>query len=288
MLNVHHLELFFYVARHGGITAALPHIPYGIQQPAVSAQIAQLEEHLGAKLFERRPFALTRAGQMAYEFAAPFFSGLDALESQLKSEPEQHLRVAASAIVLQAHLPALLERLGVQPPELRLALREATQAEAQTLLIEQQVELALVAFDAPIRGLQSEVLLRLPPQLVVPAADPARNAATVLKREDLHLVAMPERFQPSRSVLAELDRRGLSYTLGVEAGSLDLVDTYVGAGHGIGISLAVPSRRPGPGVRYLPLTGFDPVQFGALWKGLLGPLSERLLAEAKSYIRDLE
>ena len=75
MLNVHHLELFFYVARHGGITAALPHIPYGIQQPAVSAQIAQLEEHLGAKLFERRPFALTRAGQMAYEFAAPFFRG---------------------------------------------------------------------------------------------------------------------------------------------------------------------------------------------------------------------
>ncbi|MEY5011956.1 MAG: hypothetical protein RLZZ253_3095, partial [Verrucomicrobiota bacterium] len=201
---------------------------------------------------------------------------------------EQHLRVAASAIVLQAHLPALLERLGVQPPELRLALREATQAEAQTLLIEQQVELALVAFDAPIRGLQSEVLLRLPPQLVVPASDPARNAATVLKREDLHLVAMPERFQPSRSVLAELDRRGLSYTLGVEAGSLDLVDTYVGAGHGLGISLAVPSRRPGPGVRYLPLTGFDPVQFGALWKGRLGALSERLLAEAKSYIRDLE
>jgi DNA-binding transcriptional LysR family regulator len=287
MLNIHHLELFFYVARHGGISAALPHIPYGVQQPAVSAQIGQLEEYLGARLFERRPFALTRVGTMAYEFIAPFFSGLGGLESQLRSEPEQHLRVAASAIVLQSHLPALLQRLGLQPPELRLALREATQAQAQTLLIQQEVELALVAFDSPPKGLQSEVLLKIQPQLVVPVSDSAKNAAAVLKRGELHLVAMAEKFQPSRSVLAELDRRGVVWNLGVETGSLDLVDTYVGAGHGVGISLSVPNRQPLAGVRHLPLTGFPLIQFGALWKGRLGPLATKLLAVAKAYIREL-
>ena len=50
-MNVHHLELFYYVARHGGIMPAVRNIPYGIQQPAVSSQIAQLEEFLGVTLF---------------------------------------------------------------------------------------------------------------------------------------------------------------------------------------------------------------------------------------------
>src|SRR5207237_749330 len=43
-MNIHHLELFYYVARHGGIVPAVRNMPYGIQQPAVSGQIARLEE----------------------------------------------------------------------------------------------------------------------------------------------------------------------------------------------------------------------------------------------------
>ena len=40
LMNIHHLELFYFVAKHGGIAAAVRNIPYGIQQPAVSGQIA--------------------------------------------------------------------------------------------------------------------------------------------------------------------------------------------------------------------------------------------------------
>jgi DNA-binding transcriptional LysR family regulator len=64
-MNVHHLELFYFVAKHGGIAAAVRNIPYGIQQPAVSGQIAKLEESLGTKLFQRRPFALSPWGREA-------------------------------------------------------------------------------------------------------------------------------------------------------------------------------------------------------------------------------
>ena len=49
--KIHHLELFFYVAKHEGITPAVRHMPYGIQQPAVSGQVLQLERDLGVKLF---------------------------------------------------------------------------------------------------------------------------------------------------------------------------------------------------------------------------------------------
>jgi len=277
MLNIHHVELFYYVARHGGISSALAHIPYGVQQPAVSLQIGRLEESLGLKLFERRPFGLTPAGRELYEFAAPFFSGLDRVEASLRGDSEQHLRLAASPIVLQAHLPALLERLEVRPPKLRLTLREANQKQAESLLREQQVELAIVAMDASAAGFETERLLDLKPVLVVPLSDPAKTAADVLRRDGLGFIALPDGVQPSTAVFAELDRRDLSWKLAVEASSLELIDTYVAAGHGVGLSVEIPGVPSATTVRRLPLTGFPVIEFGAFWSGRLSPLATRFL-----------
>ena|SRR5438874_9503266 len=85
-MNIHHLELFYFIATHGGITEAARKMPYGIQQPAISAQILRLEEHLGVKLFQRRPFHLTPAGRELYEFAAPFFSRVQETSERLRGE----------------------------------------------------------------------------------------------------------------------------------------------------------------------------------------------------------
>ena len=82
-MNIHHLELFYFVAKFEGITSAVRKMPYGIQQPAVSGQILKLEEKLGIKLFNRRPFALTPAGGELYEYIYPFFCGLGDLEEKL-------------------------------------------------------------------------------------------------------------------------------------------------------------------------------------------------------------
>ena len=59
-------------------------IPYGIQQPAVSGQVAQLEQFLGVTLFQRRPFALTAEGEKLYKFIQPFFSNLDKVATELQ------------------------------------------------------------------------------------------------------------------------------------------------------------------------------------------------------------
>src|SRR3982750_510781 len=104
-MNVHHLELFYYVARYEGIMEAVRKIPYGIQQPAVSGQVAQLEEFLGVTLFQRRPFSLTPPGVKLYEFITPFFSGLDAIASDLQGGKARQIRIGASTIVLRDHLP---------------------------------------------------------------------------------------------------------------------------------------------------------------------------------------
>jgi DNA-binding transcriptional LysR family regulator len=84
-MNVHHLELFYYVARHGGIMPAVRNIPYGIQQPAVSSQIAQLEEFAGTTLFQRRPFALTPSGEKLFEFVRPFFPNLEKVRPNFRA-----------------------------------------------------------------------------------------------------------------------------------------------------------------------------------------------------------
>src|SRR2546430_11049204 len=104
-MNIHHLELFYYVARHGRIMEAVRNIPYGIQQPAVSGQVAQLEEFLGVILFQRRPFALTAEGEKLFRFIQPFFSNLEAMATELQGGRARQIRIGASTIVLRDHLP---------------------------------------------------------------------------------------------------------------------------------------------------------------------------------------
>ena len=79
-VNLHHLELFYYTAKAKGISNAVKIIPYGIRQPAISQQLMKLEEEAGTRLFERKPFALTPAGERLYRFLSRFF---DNIESEL-------------------------------------------------------------------------------------------------------------------------------------------------------------------------------------------------------------
>src|SRR6266481_3248947 len=118
-MNVHHLELFYYVARHGGIMEAVRNIPYGIQQPAVSGQVAQLEEFLGVTLFQRRPFALTPPGERLYRFVSPFFSNLNAVASELQGGKERQIRIGASTIILRYPLPDLFQQLRRPYPDMK-------------------------------------------------------------------------------------------------------------------------------------------------------------------------
>ncbi len=121
-MNIHHLELFYFVARHGGIAEAVRNIPYGIQQPAVSGQVAQLEEYLGVTLFQRRPFALTPAGERLYRFIQPFFSGLDGMASELQGGKARQIRIGASTTVLRDHLPELFQSVRKKFPNLKIGL----------------------------------------------------------------------------------------------------------------------------------------------------------------------
>lgn len=173
MLNIHHLELFYHVARAGGITAALRLIPYGIQQPAVSQQMGQLEEAIGAKLFHRRPFSLTPVGREVQDYIAPFFSGLPQLAGKLNGQTRAQLRLAASGGVMRDYFPALLFGLERRVPGLRLTLRESSMEGATRLLRDHEADVAFGLYDREhATGLQFTPLVKLPVAILTPESSP--------------------------------------------------------------------------------------------------------------------
>jgi DNA-binding transcriptional LysR family regulator len=289
-MNVHHLELFYYVARHGGIMPAVRNIPYGIQQPAVSAQVAQLEEFLGVTLFQRRPFALTAAGEKLFTFIRPFFSGLDKIAGELQGGQARHFRVGASTIVLRDHLPRLLGGVRKKFPGLKISLREGFPAQLETFLMHDEVDLVITMTERkPPAGLQSLVLLELPMVLLVEKSSRLKSAEELWRRDKIAepLICLPAPEALTKNFLEQLRRRRVEWFPSVEASSVDLIETYVASGLGIGVSVSVPQKALSPKVRALPLPEFPPALIGALWRGKVTPLLAAFLAEARLRAREL-
>src|SRR3984885_5170105 len=146
-MNVHHLELFYHVARHGGISEAVRNIPYGIQQPAVSAQVAQLEDDLGVILFHRRPFSLTPPGEKLYRFIEPFFAGLDGMAKELQGGAAHQLRIGSSDVILRDHLPEVLQMARRRFSQLTFTLRADFPPQLEAMLQRQEIDLAIIVTD---------------------------------------------------------------------------------------------------------------------------------------------
>jgi DNA-binding transcriptional LysR family regulator len=290
-MNVHHLELFYYVARHGGIMPAVRNIPYGIQQPAVSAQVAQLEEYLGVTLFQRRPFALTPAGEKLYAFCAPFFSGLGKIAAEFQGGQARHFRIGASTIVLRDHLPQLLQGAHRKFPGLKVALREGFPAQLEALLEQDEIDLVITMVERkPPAGFHSQVLLELPLVLLVEKNSRLKSAEELWARDKISdsLICLPVNEALTKKFLARLAELDVEWFPTVEASSVDLVETYVANGLGIGLGVAVPKRTLPPNVRMLPLKDFPPALIGALWRGKSTPLLAAFLEMSRQRALELK
>jgi DNA-binding transcriptional LysR family regulator len=283
-MNVHHLELFYYVAKHGGIMPAVRNIPYGIQQPAVSAQILQLEEYLGATLFRRRPFALTEEGEKLYRFVQPFFANLEKVAIELQGGQVRLIRVGASTIVLREHLPEIFQSALKKYAGLKLSLREGFPAQLEDMLQRDEIDLAITLLGPKTPpGVQSLRLLELPLVLLVEKTSPVKSAAELWKRDKIEerLICLPAPESPAKEFQAELQKRGVDWFPSIENSSRELMEAYVANGLGIGVSIAMPGRNQGDNLRTLPLEGFPPVVVGAFWRGRKTPLIDLFLNEAQ-------
>lgn len=273
MLNVHHLHLFYHVARNGGISAGTRAMPFAVQQPAVSAQIAALENHIGVSLFDRRPFTLTAAGRLLYERIAPFFSDLPLLEDAVKTESASHLRLASSTSVLRDYLPRIVGQLSQSVRGLKLTLREAHRFQSDQMLRDREVDLAINSITEVVPpGFQQEELVRLKLVLVVRADSSWKSARQVLERAPalgVPLISLPPHEGACQIMQAEFQRRGHDWATRIEVSSLDLVESYAENGLGCGLTVQRPGGKFRDSLRALPLTDFPPLVYGAIW---IGPL----------------
>ena len=286
-MNIHHVELFYYVAKHGGISRAVRNMPYGIQQPAVSSQILLLEEDLGVKLFERAPFQLTREGEELFVFAQPFFENLAPVAAKLRQKSAPHLRIAASELVLRDYLPVVVERLRKHEPRLKLGLRSGFQAEMEKWLLEREVDLAITPLETKPPGrIRCVRLVRLPLVLLVPKKSKIKSAAELWARGEIDepLICLPQTEPMTRLFHRGLQQRKVEWPQAIEASSMDLVTRYVANGYGIGLSVNAAEVVRHPQVRVLPLEGFEPLEIAAMWSGEPSPLIRAVLEEAQRYV----
>ena len=278
-MNIHHLELFYYVAKHGGISEAVRHMPYGIQQPAISGQVIQLEEFLGATLFHRRPFSLTPPGKELYDFIKPFFENLTPMAEKLRGGVSQHLRIAASETVLRSYRPEMLQELRGQFSKLKVTLREGYHPQVITWLLEQEIDLSIGLLGGkPPAGVNAIPLFKLPLVLLAPKNSKLKSADELWQRDRIEeaLITVPSNEPIRRAFQDGLSRRGVDWLGGIEVSSVEMMQTYVANGYGFGVTVHLPRFKLLPKVRPVPLDDFDELTFGMLWQGRRTPVLETM------------
>lgn len=289
-MNIHHLELFYHVARCRGVSAAARQMPYGIQQPAISSQILQLEDSLGRILFHRRPFALTPEGETLFAFIEPFFGKLPVMAERLRGGADHSLRISCPEIVQRDYLPALIGAVRKRVPEFHFSLESGRIEEIEARLRAGKIDLGLAtSVGLKDNGISHHELLRMPLVLLVPENGGPATAAEILDldRIDLPLVTLPRGEPAVCTFQQELQRRKIEWFPMLELASVDLVARFVAEGYGAGLVLDIPGAIRPLGLRALPLPGFPEVCFYALTLGERQPMVDLFIAETEKVIADM-
>ncbi|WP_131671345.1 LysR family transcriptional regulator [Pseudomonas parakoreensis] len=165
------LKTFLAVAQHGTFAAAGLHV--GLTQSAVSAQIRNLEQTLGVRLFDRtgRQAILNPAGQRAVPMAQEMLATFSRMAiSEDASEFCGELRIGAVATAQTGLLPQALLRLRQQAPGVEPKLVPGVSLNLLSQVDAGQVDLAVMIkppFELP-KELSAQVIRREPFVLIVP------------------------------------------------------------------------------------------------------------------------
>lgn len=145
------MAIFVRVAESGSFSAVARE--RGVTQPAISRQIASLEEHLGARLVQRttRRVGLTEDGR---DFLGPAKSVLEAVE---QAESAVGVRQGGVSGLVRVSCPAVVGRLIIAPRINVLLQRHAGLSvdlvhESSTDLVHDAVDLAIQLGTAPADG----------------------------------------------------------------------------------------------------------------------------------------
>ena len=207
-LEIRHLRLIEAIAEEGGLTRAGDRLH--LTQSALSHQLKDIEERLGAPLFLRlkRRMVPTAAGELLLASARSVLTEVRTIEESIRRQArrgEGLIRIAVECYTCYHWLPALLAPFHRRFPrvEVRIAAEETRRPVAA--LLEGRLDMALVSPPPRDPRLRLRALFEDEMVVVLPPAHPLASRAAVLPRdlegENLYLYSSPEESTVMRRVL---------------------------------------------------------------------------------------
>lgn len=252
-MDVRQLRYLRAVARGGSFTAAAT--AEQVAQPAVSKQIQRLEQELGLALLDRgsRGATLTQEGAVVARYADRVLGLLEDLQAELADRgtlARGRLRLCATETVMDYLLPTALAALHRRYPGLEVSAEMLGTDDAVALLLDRQVDVALVTLPLSQAELTVEPLFFEDIVLLVPTADPLAERASVtlaeLAEREL-LLSMTG--HGLRAVIEAACRRvGFAPRPALELRSQEALIRLVEQGAGLAFAPRLCVQRPRPGV----------------------------------------
>ncbi|MCD0505376.1 LysR substrate-binding domain-containing protein [Bordetella petrii] len=186
-MELRHLFSFIVVAEEASFTRAARRLH--IAQPPLSQRIRELEDEVGARLFERstRKVALTSAGQAFLEHVRGLPRLIDdAVEASRRAQAGQtgKLRLGYTGRASQAQLPRLLSRLRQAYPDIMVDIQGPLPTGAlRLMLLEDELDAALCFLPVQGPGLSTRVSLESELAMALPASHPYAQARRLHLRQ---------------------------------------------------------------------------------------------------------
>jgi LysR family transcriptional regulator, hydrogen peroxide-inducible genes activator len=285
-ITLKHLRYFEALARHRHFGRAADAL--SISQPALSLQMKELEEILGAPLVERGPrqIRLTGLGEEVALRARDILRGVDEVGAlaQASSWPlSGRLRIGIIPTIAPYLLPRLLRRLGQRFPDLMLQPREAVTAKLVHDLVDGRLDLAMVALPVSEPGLVEHPLFDESFLLVRPTAQSATPAPRLEELAQMPLLLLEEGhcFRDQAIAACKLPRTPRGEIM--EGSSLSTLVQMVAAGLGVTLipEMAAEVESRSAPVKVQRLTGQAPSRtVGLVWRRS-NPLADRFVGLAE-------
>ena len=230
-----HLRILRYVdevARTGSIRKAAEHL--NVTSSAVNRRIMDLEDELGAPLFERRPrgVRLTAAGEVFVNYLREQSGDVERMKSQiedLKGLRRGTVRIACSQALAVDFLPREIAAFRERHALVSFEVKVADHVQAMAALAAYEFDLVLV-FRPPFLA-SFQPLMTLQQRLVTVMRDdhPLAGRKTVRLRDCARYpVALPERTIGGRQLLDEVMARSrLNFQIAAESNSFELLRSLV-------------------------------------------------------------
>lgn len=265
MLETRQLKYFVAVAEelHFGRAASRVHIA----QPALSRQIQQIEERLGAILFTRtqRRVELTAAGALLLERARAILGDVERAEDDTRRAANGELgRLIIGFIHSSTYglLPRILQRFRSFYPDIDLDLRELSMAQQIVAMRKGQIDIGITRPETYTDEISTLPIFDEQFLVAVPASNPLASLASVpLSRlANEPFILFPKDTSPlfNSSIMRMCEKAGFAPQAVQSATQVHTVIGLVSAGMGIAIVPATAKKLQILGVSFLSIQDNPP------------------------------